>query len=177
MKIVAFAGSNSSTSINFQLVKYTVNFLNDEEVQLYDMSIMPLPMYSADTEKRDGFKNSLREFLKEIQSADRIILSVNEHNGGPSAYFKNFLDWLSRLDREFMKGTTVFLMSTSPGRGGAKSSREYVATALARSGANIRETFSLPSFNYNFDTDKGEITDQEFKEAHLEKLRRFMEKD
>ncbi|WP_224490294.1 NADPH-dependent FMN reductase [Robertkochia flava] len=174
MKILAFAGSNSSTSINFQLVKYTVSLLEDQDIQLYDMSGMPFPMYSADAEKNDGFKNSLKEFHQEIRSADRIILSVNEHNGGPSAYFKNLIDWLSRFDREFMLGKKVFLMSTSPGRGGAQSSRNYAETALTRFGGNIEQTFSLPSFNQTFDTDQKVILDEALKKEHGEKLEEFM---
>ena len=174
MKILAFAGSNSSTSINFQLVKYTVNQLGEHDVQLYNMANMPFPMYSADAEKNDGFKNSLIEFSNEIKGADKIILSVNEHNGGPSAYFKNLLDWLSRLDREFMQGTRVFLMSTSPGKRGAQSSRDYAEKALSGFGANIEETFSLPSFHQNFDANTGTISNPEFKAEHREKLERFM---
>ncbi|MBL7473716.1 NAD(P)H-dependent oxidoreductase [Robertkochia sediminum] len=174
MKILAFAGSNSSTSINFQLVKYTVSLLKDHDIQLYDMAGMPFPMYSADTEKEAGFKNSLREFREEIRKADRIVLSVNEHNGGPSAYFKNFLDWLSRLDREFMAGKSVYLMSTSPGRGGAESSRNYVEIALKHAGGNVAETFSLPSFNHTFDKEQQVISDEALNKEHSEKLESFM---
>ena len=174
MKILAFAGSNSSTSINFELVKYTVSLIEGHEIRLFDMSQMPFPMYSADAEKNDGFKNSLVEFKNEIQAADRIILSVNEHNGGPSAYFKNLLDWLSRLDRKFAAGAEIFLMSTSPGRGGAKSSLAYTKEALADFGGHIVETFSLPSFNHTFDKNTRQIMDEELKQAHKEKLERFL---
>ena len=174
MKILAFAGSNSSTSINFKLVKYTVSLLKDHEIRLFDMSQMPFPMYSVDAEKRDGFKNSLVEFQKEIQAANKIIIAVNEHNGGPSAYFKNLLDWLSRLDREFAQGAKIFLMSTSPGRGGAQRSRDYVEKALTSGGGNVNETFSLPSFNQNFDVEAMTITDADLKKAHQEKLDAFM---
>ena len=174
MKILAFAGSNSSTSINYQLVKYTISLIDNQEIQLFNMANMPFPMYSIDVEKKDGFKNSLVEFKNEFQSADKIILSVNEHNGGPSAYFKNLLDWLSRLDRNFAADKEIFLMSTSPGRGGAKSSREYAETALTRFGGIVAKTFSLPSFNHNFDVNAGSITDEELKAEHQQKLKEFL---
>ena len=174
MKILAFAGSNSSTSINFQLVKYTVSLTDDHEIRLFDMSGMPFPMYSADAEKNDGFKNSLREFHQEIREADRIILSVNEHNGAPSAYFKNLIDWLSRLDIKFMAEKKVFLMSTSPGRRGALSSRTYVESSLSGFGAEIEQTFSLPSFNHTFDRDNKVILDEELRKEHREKLEEFL---
>ncbi|THD67758.1 NADPH-dependent oxidoreductase [Robertkochia marina] len=174
MKILAFAGSNSSTSINYQLVKYTVSLIKGHEIQLYNMANMPFPMYSADAEKNDGFKNSLVEFKDEIQKADKIILSVNEHNGGPSAYFKNLLDWLSRLDKKFADGASIFLMSTSPGKGGAQSSRSYAEKALPWFGATIEGTFSLPSFNHTFDINTGSISNEELKAEHQQKLEEFL---
>src|SRR5690606_4188850 len=117
--ILAFAGSNSSASINHELVKYTVSQITNFNIQLLKMSEMPFPMYSIDTEKNDGYKNSLIELQRDIKKASALIISVNEHNGNPSTYFKNLIDWLSRLDRKFLDGKKVLLMSTSPGeRGG-----------------------------------------------------------
>jgi len=94
--------------------------------------------------------------LKEkISKADALIVSVNEHNSGPSAYFKNFMDWLSRLDRNYLENTKVLLMSTSPGKRGAIGAHEYVKEAFSRVGAEIVSTFSLPGFHSNFDEAKG----------------------
>jgi len=61
-------------------------------------------MYSEDYEREKGFSNSLIEFKNDIQDSKGIILSVNEHNSNPSAYFKNLIDWLSRVDRKFIDG-------------------------------------------------------------------------
>ena len=52
-KILAFAGSNSSTSINYQLVKYTASLIENHEIQLMNMSNYPFPMYSEDAEKKE----------------------------------------------------------------------------------------------------------------------------
>ncbi len=120
--ILAFAGSNSSTSINFRLVKLTASLVQDHEVQVLNMANYPFPMFSEDVEKQEGYSNSLVELKHDVQNADGLILSVNEHNGNPSAYFKNVLDWLSRLDRNFLQGTKILLMSTSGGKRGGKGS-------------------------------------------------------
>lgn len=118
-KILAFAGSNSSKSINYQLVKHTVSYMSDHEVRLLNLANFPFPMYSEDYERENGYSNSLVELKNDIADADALVVSVNEHNGNPSAYFKNLLDWLSRLDRNFLDGKPILLMATSNGRRGA----------------------------------------------------------
>lgn len=172
--ILAFAGSNSSTSINHELIKYTVSLLENHQVQTLDMSRYPFPMYTADDEKLKGFSNSLVEFKNYIQYSQGLILSVNEHNGNLSAYFKNLLDWLSRLERGFLKGTSVFLMSASPGKRGGIGSLGITKEILPRFGAEIVSSFSLPSFYEAFK--EGSIVDDGLRDQHNKALQDFLEK-
>ena len=65
-KIIAFAGSNSSNSINYELVKYTVSLIDDHDIQLLNMANMPFPMFSEDDEREFGYKNSLIELKEDI---------------------------------------------------------------------------------------------------------------
>lgn len=174
-KILALAGSNSSTSVNFKLVQYTAGLISDKELQLLNMANYPFPLYSEDNERENGYSNSLGELRDDILKANGLILSVNEHNGNPSAYFKNLLDWLSRLERNFLEDTEVLLMSTSPGKRGGISSLEIIKNLLPRFGASISATFSLPSFHQNFDTEKG-ITDSTLAEKHQLALKQFLSK-
>ncbi|WP_299215623.1 NAD(P)H-dependent oxidoreductase, partial [uncultured Dokdonia sp.] len=90
---------------------------------------------------------------------NELILSVNEHNGTVSAFFKNILDWLSRVDRNFLSDTKILLMSTSPGARGAKMALEYTKEVLPRFGGTVVESFSFPSFQDNFDTESNTIKD------------------
>ena len=173
--ILAFAGSNSSTSINFKLVKHTLKLVGDHTIRLLDMAHYPYPMYSIDYEKKNGFSNGLIELRDDISNSDGLIISVSEHNGNPSAYFKNTLDWLSRLDIKFLDGAKVFLMSTSPGKRGGKGSLEVIENLLPRFGAEIISTFSLPSFQENFDREKG-ILDASISKEHQEALNAFLNK-
>lgn len=172
--IQGFAGSNSSTSINYKLVRYTTSVIKDYEIRLTDMAFCPFPMYSEDYEKEHGFSNSLVEFKQDLQNATGIVLSVNEHNSYPSAYFKNLIDWLSRVDKDFIRDKKVFLMSTSGGKRGARSSLEVTEKILSRFGAVITDTFSLPGFNDNFDMEKG-ILDAQLAEEHTKKLHAFID--
>ena len=173
-KILAFAGSNSSTSINFQLVKHTVSLVTGHSVQLLQMSKYPFPMFSEDLEKKEGYSNSLIELKNDIQKSDALILSVNEHNGNPSAYFKNLLDWLSRVERKFVADKKVLLMATSKGKRGGLGALEVTEALLPRFGAEIVASFSLPSFGDNFEEGSG-ITDPALANAHHDALDRFLE--
>ena len=169
--ILAFAGSNSSTSINFKLVRYTSNLV-DLDVELLNMANHTFPMFSEDRENQLGFPETITEMMSRISEADALIISVNEHNGGISAYFKNVLDWLSRVDRSYLEGTKIFLMSTSPGKRGGVSALEYAKSVLPRVGANIVTTFTLPSFYSNFNDEQG-IVDPELANLHKEALNQF----
>ena len=171
--ILAFAGSNSSTSINFKLVKYTVSFLSEHKIQTLNMANYPFPMFSEDYEREKGYSNSLVELKNDIQQADGLVLSVNEHNSNPSAYFKNLTDWLSRVERKFLENTKVLLMSTSGGKRGGIGSLEVTKNVFPRFGAEIISTFSLPSFHDNFDLTTG-ISDQDLAEAHRKALEEFL---
>lgn len=172
--ILGFAGSNSSTSINYKLVRYTASLIKDYELRLMDMSNCPFPMYSEDYEKEKGFSNSLIEFKEDIQNSVGIVISVNEHNSNPSAYFKNLIDWLSRLDKNCFKDKKILLMSTSGGKRGAQSSLEVSKNILERFGAAIIETYSLPGFHDNFDMNKG-ILDPDLKQRHAQVLSSFLD--
>tara|TARA_R110000868_G_scaffold145181_2_gene365177 strand:- start:89338 stop:89958 length:621 start_codon:yes stop_codon:yes gene_type:complete len=173
--ILSFAGSNSSVSINFKLVQYTTSLIKDHKVQVLNLANYPFPMYSYDEEKNNGFINSLIEFKNDINKSNGLILSVNEHNSNPSAYFKNVLDWLSRVDKNFLSETKIFLMATSQGKRGGSSSLELIEKLLPRFGGEIVATFSLPSYGFNFDESKG-ITDNVLTQRHQEALQLFLAK-
>jgi len=156
--ILAFAGSNSSTSINFKFVSYVSSLIDDHQVELINLKDFDIPMYSADAEENHGIPESITKINEHIQNADALLISVNEHNGGLSAFFKNCMDWLSRNDRDFLKDKKLCILSTSPGRGGAQMANDYVVEILPRFGAEIVSNFSLASFGHHFSEDKG-ITD------------------
>ncbi|MGS0528377.1 NADPH-dependent FMN reductase [Zobellia nedashkovskayae] len=173
--ILAFAGSNSSKSINYQLVKHTVSLIEGDKIQLLNMANFPFPMFSEDYERENGYSNSLIELKNDIVKADGIIISVNEHNSGPSAYFKNLTDWLSRVERKFLDGKPVLLMSTSGGQRGGISALEATANVIPRFGAQVAATFSLPYFQENFTEGEG-IIDKELAKAHRVALDQFLSK-
>ncbi|SHF03503.1 NAD(P)H-dependent FMN reductase [Arenibacter palladensis] len=172
-RILAFAGSNSSTSINYKLVQFTTSLIKDHEVDLINMVAYNFPVFSEDLEREKGYSDLLKGLKDKIVQANALIISVNEHNSNPSAYFKNVLDWLSRVDRNFLADAKILLMSCSGGRRGGIGSLEVVKGMLPRFGGEIIATFSLPSFNHTFDKAKG-ITEPELAEDHKKALEIFL---
>lgn len=162
--ILAFAGSNSSTSINHQLVKYASRLVLNQDIRLLKMSNYPFPMFSEDLEKNEGYLNSLIELKDDIAVANGLIIGINEHNSMPSAYFKNLIDWLSRIERQFLVNTKVLLLSTSPGKRGAQTALALTKDLLPRFGAEIYDAFCLPSFKDNFSLDSNSISNADLDE-------------
>ncbi len=171
--ILAFAGSNSSTSINHQLVTYLTTQLKDTLFELFKLSDMDLVIYSEDEQRNNGFPSSINQIYKHIQAADGLLISVNEHNSNPSAFFKNVLDWLSRLDRKFLEGKKIFLLSASTGARGGMSALEVVEKLLPRFGGEVVSTYSFPSFKENFSADEAKISNDEIKNEIVAKLHQF----
>ena len=65
-------------------------------------------------------------------------------------------------------------MATSPGARGGATVLEIAKNAFPRFGAIIKATFSLPSFNDNFDIEKGTISNAEFDLKLKEIVKNFM---
>lgn len=156
MKITAFAGSNSSHSINRQLVKFALSYFQNTEVNLLDLNDFEMPIFSVDREEL-GYPNQAYEFAKAMDEADFIVCSLAENNRSYSTAFKNVFDWCSRIDLNIFKGKPMFLMSTSPGRYGGESVMNAAKSFFPACGANIIATFSLPRFYQTFDGEKGII--------------------
>ena len=160
-KIIAFAGSNSSTSINHALVSYLASTIEKYDVSVLKLTDFDLPMYSEDKENREGFPDALKTLVSEIKSADGVIISINEHNGTVSAFFKNVIDWLSRIDGSYLEGSKVLLLSTSPGGRGGKTALQYLTDFYTRKEVIIVDSIPFPSFSENFSLEGSKVTNQE----------------
>lgn len=172
MKILAFAGSSSSTSRNKELVKYVLKQFTEHDINLLDLKDFDMPVFSIDREK-DGFPQEAHHFLKAIGECDIIICSMAEHNRSYTAAFKNIFDWASRINVKVFQDKPMFLMSTSPGGYGGGNVMATAQKFFPQFGANIRDTFSLPKFIENFDVEKTEIINAEYKAELDEKISNF----
>ena len=166
-KIIAFGASSSKSSINKQLATYTANQFQNAAVEILDLNDYEMPVFSVDKEKENGIHPLAQEFYAKIGSADLIIISFAEHNGNFSSAFKNILDWSSRINAKTFQEKPMLLLATSPGARGGSSVLEIATKRFPFQGGIVKGSFSLPSFNDNFDAEKG-ITNEELKNQLLE---------
>ncbi|WP_430409081.1 NADPH-dependent FMN reductase [Kordia sp.] len=148
--IIAFAGSDSKTSINKQLAVYTAGLVEGATVKVLDLNDYELPLYGIDRETENGIPENAHKFLNEIKAADGIVVSLAEHNGAYATVFKNIFDWMSRIDGKLWSDKPMLLMATSPGGRGGQTVLDIAKGRFPYMGGNIVGNYSLPSFNDNF---------------------------
>jgi NAD(P)H-dependent FMN reductase len=156
-KIIAFGGSSSRSSINKQLALYAASLFQDAEVEALDLNDYALPVFSVDAEKQDGIPALAQAFYEKLGSADLIVLSLAEHNGAYTSAFKNTLDWASRINNKTFQQKPLLLLATSPGARGGATVLEIATKRFPFQGADLKGSFSLPSFFENFDAESGII--------------------
>ena len=166
-KIIAFGASTSKTSINQQLATFAAHQFENATVEILDLNHYEMPIYSVDKEKEIGIPEAAHTFYNKLGSADLIIISFAEHNGTYTAAFKNIFDWASRINGKTFQEKSMLLLATSPGPRGGATVLEIAKNRFPFQGGNIIGSFSLPSFNDNFDSEKG-ITNEELKKQLLQ---------
>ncbi|WP_073086501.1 NADPH-dependent FMN reductase [Winogradskyella jejuensis] len=169
--IIAFAGSDSSTSINKKLATYAASLVGGVQVNVLDLNDFELPLYSMDKEKANGIPDNAHKFLKIIKSSDGIVLSLAEHNGTYATVFKNLFDWMSRIDGKLWSEKPMLLMATSPGARGGQTGLNIAADRFQYMGGNIIGKFSLPNFNDNFQD--GKIINSDLLSDLMEEVKQF----
>ncbi|REE07831.1 NAD(P)H-dependent FMN reductase [Winogradskyella pacifica] len=169
--IIVFAGSNSSTSINKQLVTYASQLVDGVSATVLDLNDFEMPIYSSDREQAGGFPKEAIDFVSHLKGADGFIVSLAEHNGAYSTAFKNIFDWASRVEQKTFLNKSLLLMATSPGARGGASVLEMASDRFPRHDANIVAQFSLPSFYDNFSD--GKITNEALNSELLNKIKLF----
>ena len=158
MKLLAFAASSSSKSINKQLATYAASLVTDATVEILDINDYEMPLFSQDKEELLGQPDAAKAFYAKLGQADAIIISFADHNGSFTAAYKNLFDWTSRIDMKLFQNKPMVLLSTSPGPGGAKTVLSAAAGSAPYFAADVKGSLSVPSFFDNFDSKKQEIT-------------------
>ena len=174
MKIIAFGASNSRNSINKKLATYVSHLFENCEVEVLDLNDFTIPLFSVDLEKEIGQPLEAKDFLDKIASADLLVISMAENNSNYTAAFKSLFDWASRQYKDVFQQKPMLLMATSPGGRGGANVLEIAKNAFPRYGGNIKATFSLPSFNENFDLEQNKISNPEFDNQIREIVKNFI---
>lgn len=165
MNILAFAASNSSQSINRQLVNHAAAVYKEEinpaaNIELLDINDYEMPLYSSDREQAAGIPEQAQQFLAKIAAADALLISYAEHNGFYTAAYKNLFDWASRIDSKVYQGKPMVIFATSPGARGGSNVLEAAQKSAPFFGAELRAAMSVPRFYDNFNPEAGELSDE-----------------
>ena len=76
------------------------------------------------------------------------------------AFFKNVMDWLSRMEGKIFQSKPVMLISTSPGPRGGKTNLQNMAAVIPHWGASaVFAEFHLGRFYEAYDTAAGSFKD------------------
>ena len=164
MKLLAFAASSSSKSINKQLATYAasqVKHSDGVDVEILDINDYEMPLFSQDKEEALGQPQQAQDFFAKLGQADAIIISFAEHNGSYTAAYKNLFDWTSRINQKFFQNKPMILLATSPGPGGAASVLAAATGSAPYFDGNVKASVSIPSFFDNFDSEKQTLTNPE----------------
>lgn len=156
-KILAFGASNSKNSINKKLAAFAASQLENTALNLIDLNDFEMPIYSIDRETETGIPDLALTFKQQIKEADGIIISFAEHNSAYTVAYKNIYDWISRIERDIWGNKPMLLLATSPGGRGAKTVLDMAASTYQRGNDAVIASFSLPSFNQNFNAETGII--------------------
>ena len=121
-KILAFSGSLRTGSYNQRLVRIAAAGARSAgaEVTELDLRELPLPVYDADLEARDGLPDNAKR-LKDLMKAHAgFLIASPENNSSVSAALKNAIDWASRpepgeANLVCFRDKTAAIMSASPG--------------------------------------------------------------
>jgi len=168
MKILAFAATSSSKSINKQLVAYAASQIADQydgtETEILDINDYELPLFSEDREAEMGQPELAKDFIYKIASSDVLIISFAEHNGSYTVAYKNIFDWASRVNPKVFQNKPMIMLATSPGPGGASSVLASATASAPYFDGDVKASLSIPSFYDNFDSEQGRIVNNDLNE-------------
>jgi NAD(P)H-dependent FMN reductase len=155
-KIIAISGSNGRNSIHKKLIGYILKEFAENDIEYIDLETFDLPIYSPDIEK-EGFPIQVKELFQIITSADGFIIASPEHNGLPTTFLKNHIDWLSRIDQRFFGDKPILLLSASPGKLGGSTHLNILERLMPNWGGKMVGRFSLGAFHKTFDIENNEL--------------------
>jgi len=164
MKLLAFAATNSTKSINKQLASYAASLVEGADIEVLDLNDFEIPMFSEDKERELGQPEQAKKFFAKLGQADAIIISFAEHNGSYTAAYKNLFDWTSRIDQKLFQNKAMVLLATSLGPGGAGSVLAAAKGSAPYFSGDVKATLSVPSFYDNFDSENQVLRNDELLE-------------
>ncbi|WP_008310860.1 NADPH-dependent FMN reductase [Leptolyngbya sp. PCC 6406] len=168
-KILAFAGSARSASLNKQLAKVAATAAEaaGAEATFIDLADYPMPLFNEDLETELGLPDTVLAFKEHLKKHQGFIIACPEYNGSITPLLKNAIDWASRpvpgeesLGLICFRGKTAALLATSPGGLGGMRGLVHVRAILEGIGVLVIPTQkAVPNGSQAFD-EKGQLQDE-----------------
>ena len=122
IRILVFAGSTREGSLCRKLASAAANAVREAggEATLVELRDLPMPLYDADLQAREGFPENVHTFRALVASHDGFLIVTPEYNHGISGVLKNALDWASRGEGAkpvgvLFRGKPAVILSAAPG--------------------------------------------------------------
>lgn len=123
-RILVFAGSIRTGSLNETLAAFVVRQLRglDADVSHISLKDYPMPLYDGDLEKAEGQPDAAKKLHALFADHEGIFIAGPEYNAGLTPLAKNTIDWVSRVDISVYRTRAFALGAASEGRlGGYRS--------------------------------------------------------
>ena len=98
-KILVFAGSIRTGSLNGRLAARAVKELMEAGAEVTWISLVdfPMPLYDAELEADSGPPENALKLKRLIMTHQAVLIVTPEHNASIPPLLKNALDWISRV--------------------------------------------------------------------------------
>ncbi|MEM9434663.1 MAG: NAD(P)H-dependent oxidoreductase [Pseudomonadota bacterium] len=154
-KVLAFAASNSTKSINARLASYAAQLLQSEfddtvEIETIHLADYDMPVFSPEREAA-GIPDAAKDLYARLGAADGLIISFAEYNGCYTTAFKNVFDWCSRIKMRIYQDKPMLMMATSVGGRGGQNVLKIASEAAPFFGGHVTSTFNFGPFAEHFD--------------------------
>ncbi len=155
MQIEIIAGSPRNPSLNLSVATYVHRYMQEHtshKVGLIAMNQTEVPFIQKVWQHAEDAPEALRNVAKRIFSADALILSTPEYNGGYSPAMKNLLDHFPKQKRKAMG----VLTSSDGAMGGMRAAQQVLQLIPALFGIASPFMLVVPKAHEKFD-EKGAL--------------------
>jgi len=172
-KVGFLVGSLAKGSINRLLSRALVKLAPDAGLDLQELEIRELPLYSYDYDA--DFPPVAKAFKQSISEVDAILFVTPEYNRSIPGALKNAIDWASRPwgSNSFSRKPTG-VIGTSPGSIGTAVAQQHLRSVLCFCNSPLMNTIeAYIQFKPGLITEGGEVTDASTEEFLRNYLREF----
>jgi chromate reductase len=170
-KILAFAGSSRSGSLNSRLLLVACEFAraSGADVTTVDLRDLPMPLYDGDLERSNGVPDNAHTLRDLMASHHAQLIACPEYNGSVPAALKNALDWCSRpADGQAglvaFRGKIISMMAASIGPFGGIRALGHLRAIMAKMGAVVLPEDCAVPFADRALTSEGVIVDDNLRQ-------------